>query len=78
MYIIRHKTKRGGSGIFITKDLEAVKRKVISLFKQRLEATIYEDEIEIGRVWKDNSQRKGWNYSLYIIKNYLFIIYHNG
>lgn len=65
MYIIRHKTKRDGSGMMTTNDIDEVKKKVKSLFKQKLEATVFEDDAVIGRVWKDDSQRIGWNYYLH-------------
>lgn len=38
-------------------------------FKQRLPATIFENGREIGRVWKDESQRFGWNYFIENPKN---------
>ena len=64
MYAITHKTKKGGSGVMTTNDIEELKKKVRSLFKQRLEATVYKDGETIGRVWQDDSQRLGWNYSI--------------
>jgi hypothetical protein len=65
VYDIRYHTRKGGSGIMTTTDFIEVEKKVISLFKQRLEATVYKDGVEIGRVWKqDRSQVKRWNYTI--------------
>jgi hypothetical protein len=64
MYSVTYKTKRGGSGVMITLDFEKLNKKVVSLFKQKLPATIYKDGVVIGHVWEDNSCRTGWNYSI--------------
>ena len=64
MYAVTHKTKKGGSGVMTTSTFDELKKKVQSLFKQRLEATVYKDGQVIGKVWQDNSQRLGWNYSI--------------
>ena len=47
-----------------TTNFLTLKNKVISLFNQRLEASVFEDDKLIGKIWKDNSQRGKWNYSL--------------
>ena len=63
IYTLRYQTKKGGSGIMGTTDFLEVEKKVSSLFKQRLLATVYKDGVEIGKVWKeDKSQVKRWNY----------------
>lgn len=62
MYSVRYQTKRGGSGIMWTTNFFELEKKVKCLLKQRLLATIYKDGNEIGKVWKDNSQRNCWNY----------------
>jgi hypothetical protein len=64
MYAVTHKTKKGGSGVMTTNNIDELKKKVQSLFNQRLEATVYKDGEIIGRVWQDDSQRLGWNYSI--------------
>ena len=64
MYAVIHKTKKGGSGVMTTNNIDELKKKVQSLFKQMLEGTIYKDGAVIGRVWQDDSQRSGWNYSI--------------
>lgn len=66
MYSITHKTKQGGSGVFITNNIQEVKKKAFRLCKQKLEATVYKNGEVCGRVWEDNSQRLGWNYSIEI------------
>lgn len=62
MYSITYKTRRGGSGVMTSLAFGDIEKKLVSLFKQRLEATTYKDGVLIGKVWKDNSQRLGWNY----------------
>lgn len=64
MYAITYKTEKGGSGVYATNNMDFLKKKVKSFFKQKLEATIYKDAEVIGKIWKDNSQRSGWNYSI--------------
>lgn len=64
MYKVAYKTKRGGSGAMTTDDFALVNKKVQSLFRQRLEATIYKDDEVIGKIWKDKTQTPQWNYSL--------------
>lgn len=62
MYSIKHETKKGGSGVTITRDYDELVKNVCRLFKQHLEATIYLNNKVVGKVFKDNSQRLGWNY----------------
>ncbi len=62
MYSVRYKTKNGGSGVMTTSSYDIAFNKLYSSFKNRLPATIFENGLEIGRVWRDESQRIGWNY----------------
>lgn len=62
IYSITYKTKRGGSGVLTSLDLETVKKKAISCFKQKLNATIYRNGENIGKVYQDSSCRTGWNW----------------
>jgi len=62
MYAITYQTKQDGSGVFTTNDYPKLKKKVVSLFKQHLTATVYKDGKEIGKVFQDDSQRNNWNY----------------
>lgn len=64
-YTIQYVNKKGGHVTQTTSYPIVVQRKVISLFKQRIEAVVFQQGGEtIGRVWKDNSQRVGWNWTL--------------
>jgi hypothetical protein len=60
-YYVSYETKRGGSAIITTTDYETVVKKLISLFKKHLEATVRNNDIVIGKVWKES---KKWNYFL--------------
>lgn len=62
MYSVTYQTKKGGSGILTCSTIEPIKKKVISLFRQRLPATVYKDGIVCGKVSEDNSCRLGWNW----------------
>ena len=62
MYSVRYQTKRGGSGVMTTTNFLEIENKVKKLFKQKLLATISKDGVEIGQVWKDNTQINCWNY----------------
>lgn len=67
MYTIRHKTKKGGSGLMATPNFDDLELKVKRLFWKKLEATVYAGDTLIGRVWKDKSNRGTkyfWNYSI--------------
>lgn len=64
MYSVTHKTKRGGSGVMTTNSFDELRKKVVSLFKQRLTATVYRDGNKIGWVAEDDSCRLGWNWSI--------------
>lgn len=64
MYSITYQTKKGESGVMTTTSSDELKKKVLSLFRQRLLATIYKDGNIIGKIWKDDSQRLGWNWSI--------------
>jgi hypothetical protein len=62
MYSVTYKTKKGGSGVQTSSTLEPIKKKVISLFKQKLSATVYKDGVMVGKVFEDDSERLGWNW----------------
>lgn len=47
-----------------TPEYALAEKKIISCFKRRLEAKAFHNGSEIGRVWKDDSQRTGWNYQI--------------
>ena len=61
MYTIRYKTKKGGSGMMTTDNLESLENRAKQLCGQKLEAIIYKDNITIGQVWRMESK---WNYSI--------------
>jgi len=63
-YAITYRTKLGRSVIITTYDFDAVKKKTLSLFKQKLRATIHRDGVVIGKVFKDETQRVGFNWEL--------------
>lgn len=62
MYSVTYQTKNGGSGVQTSSSIEPIKKKAISLFKQKLPATIYKDGTVIGKVYEDNSCRTGFNW----------------
>lgn len=64
MYSVAYRTKKGGSAIMTTNNFKEFETRVKWLFRQRIPATLYKDGQVIGRVWEDNSQRNGWNYSI--------------
>ena len=61
---VNHITKSGTHISTMFADYEQAVKKVQSLFKQRLEAQVFLNSRLIGRVWKDNTQVKKWNYSI--------------
>lgn len=64
-YVIQYTDKKGSHHTQTTTDPLVANKKVVLLFKQRIEAVVYGNSGEvIGRVWKDNSQRIAWNYSI--------------
>ena len=64
MYSITFQTKRGGSGIETTTDINRIKKVLIRQFKNKCEATAYCGDEIIGRCYEDNSTRCGWNWFL--------------
>jgi len=64
MYSVTYKTKRGSGVLVQTTDHDELVKKIQSCYKQRIKAVAYEDGKEIGRVWKDDSQKPKWNYSI--------------
>lgn len=64
-YTIQYVNKKGGHVTQMTTHKDVLEKKILSLFKQRIEAVVFQQGGEtIGRVWKDNSQRVGWNWFL--------------
>ena len=62
IFKIRYVSKQGLHWTMYTEDLNIVRDKIKSCFKQRLEATATEGNNIIAKVWRDATQRPMWNY----------------
>ena len=63
-YTIQWTDKRGKNRSQWTTNFQELLIRMRSLTKQRIEAVVYQNNQIVGRVWKDNSQRIAWNYSI--------------
>lgn len=62
-YKIQYISKRGRHITMFSSNIVFVRAKIITLFEQKIEATIWLDDKIVGRVWRDDSQKPKWNYT---------------
>lgn len=62
MYVTRYTNKNGSSEIHCTTNSEKALSKLKSCFNKKIEATVELNGKEIGRSWKDGTQKMAWNY----------------
>lgn len=64
-YTIQYVNKQGKHVTVMTRRLDVLEIKIKKIFYRRIEAIAYKPGGGIiARVWKDVSQRVGWNYSI--------------
>lgn len=65
MFAITYQTKKGGCGVLTSSTIDPIKKKLLTCFKSRLNATVYYKGELIGKSCEMSCERTNWGWFLY-------------